>query len=183
MTPVERNPMWTAYPDPVPEEPVRKGHRVRRVPLLGVPTVAGALVLGLSAGSAYAYLNAHGAGNGKATVGTLTVAVVASAGTPSSTLFPNGTADLTLTLNSNASGTITGITQNGTLSVSGGSGGCSASNSGVSVPTNNTLSVSVAAGSGVVVHIPNAASMSSSSNNGCQGATFSIPVTITVQEG
>lgn len=183
MTPDQRNPMWTAYPDVEPAEPVRTGHWVRRAHLLSIPTVVGALVLGVGASTAYAYFTSHGSGTGHGTTGTLAVSVVASAGTPSSPLFPQGTADLTLTLNSNASGTIIGITQNGTLSVTGGSGGCTGANSGVSVPTNNTLSVPVTGGSGVVVHIANAASMSNTSNNGCQGATFSIPVTITVQEG
>jgi hypothetical protein len=32
-----------------------------------------------------------------------------------------------------------------------------------------------------VIHVPNGASMNTNSASGCQGATFQIPVTLTVQ--
>jgi hypothetical protein len=146
--------------------------------------LASVMVLsGAVAGGAYAYWTAHGSGSGTASVGTpLNVTVGAASGTTSSLLVPGGSADLLVKLdNPNAySVTIVGISQSGTVSVTGGTG-CTAANAGVTVPTQAALNVSVATGTGVVVHIPNGASMSTSSASGCQGASFQIPVTVTVQ--
>jgi hypothetical protein len=50
---------------------------------------------------------------------------------------------------------------------------------GVSVPT-QTVSLVVASGSQIVVHDPGGASMTAASASGCQGASFHIPVTVTV---
>jgi hypothetical protein len=109
---------------------------------------------------------------------------------------------------------ITGVTQNGPVTVTGGSGSpactgdtqgtanssggfniSSFGNSGVWVsatqpsgttPTTYTTfapvsAVSVAAGAtNVSVTIPNAVSMASTSANGCQGATFTMPVILTI---
>jgi hypothetical protein len=149
--------------------------------------VAGAMILtGALAGGAYAYWTTHGTGSGTASVGTpLNVTVEAASGTPSSLLAPGGSADLLVKLdNPNAYPvTIVGISQNlsGTVSVTGGTG-CTAANAGVTVPTQAALNVSVAAGTGVVVHIPSGAAMSLGSASGCQGASFQIPVTLTVQK-
>jgi hypothetical protein len=108
------------------------------------------------------------------------VTLVGATGTVSSKLIPGATADLSLQLN-NPNGyavTVTGISQNGTVTVVGGSG---CTTSGVSVPTKAGLSVTVASGNNAVAHIPNGASMDISSDSGCQGASFHIPVTLTVQ--
>jgi hypothetical protein len=88
--------------------------------------------------------------------------------------------------------TVTGIAQNGPVTVVGGTGCTSDSgtwpsitlgNSGVSVPTMTGLSIAVASGpiTNVVIHVPTGAFMNTSSASGCQGATFQIPVTLTVQ--
>jgi hypothetical protein len=120
--------------------------------------------------------------------------VAATSGSALSTLIPGGTADLRVQLNNpnSFSVTIVGISQNGPVTVVGGSGCTSDSgtwpsltlgNSGVSVPTQTGLSVTVTAGpiTNVVVHVASGASMNTSSASGCQGATFQIPVTLTVQ--
>jgi hypothetical protein len=143
------------------------------------------VVAGALAGGAYAYWSSHGSGSGTVSVGApLSVTVEAASGTPSSTLLPSGTADLLVQVtNPNAYPvTIVRISQNlsGTVSVNGGTG-CTAPNAGVSVPTQVGLTVSVAPGPSVVVHIPGGASMTSGSASGCQGASFQIPVTLTVQ--
>ena len=146
--------------------------------------LAGVMVLtGTLAGGAYAYWTAHASGSGTATVGTVSpVTVEAASGTPTSLLVPNGTADLLVQVtNPNAFAvTIVGISQSGTVSVTGGTG-CTAANAGVTVPTQAALSVSIASGSHVVAHIPGGAAMSSTSASGCQGASFQIPITLTVQ--
>jgi hypothetical protein len=143
---------------------------------------AGALVIGLGVGAAWGYFASTGSGSGVVSVGAKSVTVEAATGTPSSELIPGTRADLTLTLDNPNSYPlmIVSITQSGSVTA-GQSGTCS--NSAVSVPTQSGLSIPVASGEGVVVHIPNGASMGATSDSGCQGASFHIPVTITVQQG
>lgn len=158
-------------------------------------TAAAVVVVGLGAGAAYAYWTAPGTGSGVATTGApsqVHVIAVASGNDAATTLVPGGSADLVLEFNNPNSYqvTIVGIAQNGSVSPSGGNGpgtACSGSpdNTGVGVTT-SALNVPVAAGNNVVVHIDvanagvNGATMSTSSVSGCQGATFQIPVTVTL---
>jgi hypothetical protein len=51
----------------------------------------------------------------------------------------------------------------------------------VSFANQSGLNISVPNGSSLV-HLPGAASMDATSSSGCQGATFSIPVTLGVQK-
>lgn len=154
-----------------------------RMPLLLGAVVA--LVVGIGAGAAYGYFTSSGNGSGTAITGTAqSVTVDAATGTPSSDLIPGASADLTLTLsNPNSFAvTLTSISEIGsTVTVVGGSR-CTSANSGVSVPTQSSLSINVPAGT-TIIHIPSGAAMSTSSASGCQGASFQIPVTITVQQG
>jgi hypothetical protein len=147
--------------------------------LLGV---AGAAVLvGVGTGTGYALWSSAGAGSGSASTegGPLPVTVVTAGGAVSSALVPGGTADLLVALdNPNAFPvTITGIQQTGTVTSS--APGCLTT--GVTVPTSSALSVSVPTGSDVVVSVPGAAAMSSDSDSACQGATFRIPLSVTVR--
>lgn len=156
--------------------------RWRQAPLVFGSVIA--LVLGLGAGTAYAYFTGVGTGSGTTSVGTVqsvTVDVIAS-GTVTNKLYPGTSGDLKLKLDNPNSYpvTIVGITSNGTVTGSGGIGTCSTT--GVTVPTNNALSITVASGTGVFVVIPNGVSMGATSDSGCQGATFQVPVTITVHK-
>jgi hypothetical protein len=164
---------------PTPSTPPAKTAR-RRGLVIGA-TIA--VVVGLGAGSVFAYFTAVGSGSGVASTGTAqdVTVIAATGGAPSSSLYPGKTgADLVVELNNPNSYavTIVGITQNGAAVPVGASGTCTTT--GVTVPTQSGLSVSVASGTNVVVHISNGASMSSSSDSGCQGAAFQIPVTLTV---
>ena len=168
----------------------------RRRPLVLVLAGTFALVVGLSGGVADAFWTSTGSGTGSGATGTAlqVTLVAATTGTSLSKLIPGGTADLRVQLNNpnSFSVSIVGISQNGPVTVVGGSGCTSDSgtwpsltlgNSGVSVPTQTGLSVTVASGpiTNVLVHVANGASMNASSASGCQGATFQIPVTVTVQ--
>lgn len=152
--------------------------------LLGVPLallVAFAALL-ITAASVLAYLRASGLGSGSASVGSaqaVTVQAVAS-GTPASVLVPGGSADLLIQISNpnDFNVTLTGVAQNGALSVVGGTS-CTVSTSKVSVPTQAALSITVAPGTHVV-HVPSGVSMAIPSASGCQGASFDIPVTVTV---
>jgi hypothetical protein len=151
---------------------------------LVIGAVAVVVAAGLGVGAVFAYFAATGHGTGSATNGTaptVTIQAVAS-GSPNSARLPGSTADLLVQVQNPSSLTLTifGIAQNGTATPEGGSG-CTSSNDGVSVPTQTGLSMSLAPGT-QVVHFSGAAAMSSSSASGCQGATFDVPVTLTVQE-
>jgi hypothetical protein len=156
--------------------------------LLILVLAALAASIGLAAGSAFSYWTSSGAGGGAAGVDTpQAVTVVAATGTPSSSLIPGGSADLVLQLD-NPNGypvRIIGISQQGStvtpLGASGPGTACSTTTTGVTVPTRTGLSISVQAGSGQTVHIPNGVSMSTSSASGCQGATLQVPVNVVVQ--
>jgi hypothetical protein len=162
----------------------RRASRAVIVRRLVAALVAGAsLLVGLGAGAAYAYWRSSGAGSGTASVGNpAAVTVVAATATPATKLIPGNSADLVLRLNNpNAYPvTIIGITQSGSIDVVGGSG-CSGATSGVTVPTQTGLSLPVASGTGMDIHVPGAASMSLTSASGCQGASFHIPLTVTVR--
>jgi hypothetical protein len=162
----------------------RAQRRVRRFsPIRNLALALVALVGVFGVGStAFAYFTSHGSGSGTATTGTLVAPVVVSATTTANLIPNNGLTNLSVTLN-NTNGyavRIIGIEQNGTVSVGSGSGTCATT--GVSVPTNNTLNVTVASGNGVIVTVPGVVKMDTTSDSGCQGRTFTIPVKIAVQK-
>lgn len=154
----------------------------RRAPRLASYVVAGiaAVAVGLGSGAAYASWSSSGAGTGMASVGTPSpVTVVTASGTVSSLLVPGGSADLLVALNNPNSFpvTITSITQNGTVS---GPGGLCVT-TGVSIGPSAVLPVTVPSGTGVVVNVTNGAAMALGSDSACQGASFSIPISVTVR--
>jgi len=153
----------------------------RRIALLS--TVA--LIACGVAGGAYAYFVDTGSGQASASTGSLqpvTVAALAGA-TPASSLLPGGTGDVVLRVsNPNAYAvTLTSVTGNGTITADAGHPSCTTT--GVTFTGQTGMSTTIAASSTMLVPLPGAASMSAASSNGCQGATFSIPVSITVQLG
>lgn len=152
------------------------------------------LAVGLVTGPAFGYFTALvGAGPGTATTGSLQPLAILSAvtGSPSTSLMPGTSADLLLNVtNPNpAPVTIVSVSQGGGVSVQGGAGCTSdpawpgtSGNSGVSVASLTALSIPVAGGATSVVHVPAGALMSTASASGCQGASFRIPVTVTVRQ-
>lgn len=164
--------------------------RVRRVVSLRrwlrMPVIFGtvvALIVGLGAGTAFAFFTSSGNGSGTVSVGiTQSVTVVEATGTAVNMLYPGTSGDLLVKLD-NPNGfsvTIVSITGNGTVTVAGGSGTCNTT--GVTVPTQTGLSMVVAASSTVSVVIPDGVSMDATSDSGCQGATFQVPVSLTVRK-
>lgn len=152
---------------------------------LRMPLVFGsviALVVGLGAGTAYAYFTGVGSGSGTTSVGTVQpVNVIQATGTVTTRLYPGATGDLLVGLNNPNAFLVTIVTiqGNGSPTGSGGIGTCSTT--GVSVPT-QTVSISVAPGS-QTIDVASAISMDLTSDSGCQGATFQVPVTLTVHKG
>jgi hypothetical protein len=137
----------------------------------------------LAGGTAFAYWSAGGSGAGAAANGTLqtvTIDALVAGDTADGTLVPGGSADVVLRVHNpnTASVEIYSVTPNGTVTADAGHAGCT----GVTftAPASPT-GITVAADSTQLVHLANAASMSLSSPSACQGATFHIPVTLTVR--
>ncbi|MGH8980131.1 MAG: hypothetical protein ACRDWE_03775 [Acidimicrobiales bacterium] len=140
----------------------------------------------MGAGSAFAYLSSQGTGGGTVTVGALEPAVVEHAtGTLPTTeeLSPGHAADLQLSLTNPNSYqvTVTGVTEDGTITVTGGGGGCTTTTAGVSISAGVASGLDVALTPGVhTITVATGASMTGTSSTTCQTASFHIPVDVTV---
>jgi hypothetical protein len=112
----------------------------------------------------------------------VTVAAFVGGDSPSSNLFPGGSADVILRVsNPNAYiVTLVSVSGNGTITPDGSHAGCTTT--GVSFINQTGLNATIAASGTTLVDLPSAAAMGITSSNTCQGATFSIPVSITVQK-
>ena len=77
--------------------------------------------------------------------------------------------------------TLVSVASNGTVTHDAGHPSCMTT--GVTFTNQTGLSTTIPAGvTSYQIHLPGAVSMGSSSSSGCQGATFSIPTTITVEK-
>jgi hypothetical protein len=158
-----------------------KGERSIRGRLVAVLAVVGVLAVG---GVAWAYFTSSGSGSGHASTGTMsTVTLNASAGTPSTPLYPGGTGDVSLEVNNPNSYAVrlVSVTGSGTISHDASHSACTTT--GVTFTNQAGLSTAIpASATNYPIHLSGAVAMGSSSSSGCQGATFSIPVTITVEK-
>ncbi len=135
------------------------------------------------AGAAFAAFVGFGTTSGTGSVASLSSITISSATvTPSSALLPGATSDATFELNNpnSVAVTIVAVSQNGDISVSGGSD-CNATNAHVSFSDQSSLSIVVPAGAtNYAVDLPAALSMTSDAASGCQAATFNVPIFVTV---
>ena len=158
--------------------------RWRRTPIVFGALVA--LVLGLSAGSAYGYLTTQGSGTGLAGVGTMKTVTMATAGTPSTPLMPGGTGDVVFSItNPNsfpvslvgaALETSSAITPDANHSL------CTTTDGNPAVTLNvpsGDLPVSIPANTTMPINLASAATMDLNATSNCQGAIFDIPLAIT----
>ncbi|ALV42149.1 hypothetical protein AU252_14130 [Pseudarthrobacter sulfonivorans] len=145
-------------------------------------TVTLCLVTGV--GGAYAYWATVGAGSGAATNGTMatvTVEALVAGDSPQNTLAPGGTADVAVrVLNPNGHAVqVYAIRGNGAATADAGHPGCTTTGVTFVEPAAPLApTVSIPANSSVLITLPGAAAMSTASVSGCQGATFSLPVTL-----
>ncbi len=146
-----------------------------------VTTVVAASAVGM----VYAAWTTNGTGSGYAKAGTAqaltTVDVSASTG---ATLYPGGPAgDVKIEISNPNSYPVkvTGVSGNGTITADAGHSGCTTT--GVTFTDQTGLNISVAANGSTTATLSGAASMSNASLNACQGATFTIPVTISGASG
>ena len=135
-------------------------------------------------GLVYAQWTTNGSGNAYAKAGTAqALSTVDVSASTSATLYPGVSGDVLIKLdNPNPyTVTVTGISGNGTITADAGHSGCTTT--GVTFTNQTGLTLTVPAKSGGVdgvlqTTLTGAASMSNASLNACQGATFTIPVSI-----
>jgi hypothetical protein len=93
-------------------------------------------------------------------------------------LFPGGTGDVIVKVH-NPNGykiQVTSVTGNGAVAADSGHSGCTTT--GVTFTDQSALTADVAAGADTTLTFIGAAAMSNASLNACQGATFTIPVSL-----
>ena len=121
-----------------------------------------------------------GAGNGSAKATTASAITLADASAfTSADLYPGATGNLKLrATNPNPFPVrITAVSGNGTITSDKGAA-CDAS-TGVTLTNQSGLTLDLAAGATATLTVPSAVSMTNASDNSCQGAVFTVPVTVT----
>ena len=148
-------------------------------------TMAALTVVGL----VYAAWTTNGTGSGYAKAGTAqALSTVDVSASTSATLYPGGPAgDVKIRISNPNSYPVTVTSVNGSGTITADAGHPTCTTTGVSF-TDQPVSISVPAKSGGVngeteTTLSGAASMSNASSNGCQGATFTIPVTLSGASG
>jgi hypothetical protein len=162
---------------------------MRRLRRLVAPRrlVAGgiALAAGLAGSAAWGYWTAAGAGTGSAGSGSMqavTVAALVVGDRPESALLPGGAAaDVLLRVhNPNAYPVqVSAVAAAGAVTADAAHPACTSTGVTFLPPADPQLTI--AAISTLLVDLPAAASMAASASAACQGATFSIPVTVTAR--
>lgn len=151
-----------------------------------VTTVMALAIVGL----VFAAWTTNGTGSGYAKAGTAqALSTVDVSASTTATLYPGGPAgDVTIRVsNPNTYPvTVTGVAGSGAITPDAGHASCTTT--GVSFTDQTGLTISVPAKVGAVngetqTTLSGAASMSNASVNGCQGATFTIPVTLSGASG
>lgn len=133
---------------------------------------------------AQAWMTAQGTGSGAAASqnGPLALAVSAS-GTIATPLVPGGTGDLVLTV-SNPNDFpvhVTSVSASGPVVVNGSLGACSGSAVTVAVPAAELPVVVPAGAVSLPLRFVAGTAMAASADQGCQGATFQIPLSLGVR--
>ena len=143
-----------------------------------VVTAAVALLAVGVVGLVYAAWTANGTGSGYAKASTAQ-SLTTSAVVPTATLYPGADGNVEVTINNPNTFPVrvTAIAGNGAITAAGGIGSCTASQ--VTFTDQSGLTVDIGASSSTTTTLTNAAHMASNADNGCQGATFTIPVAIT----
>ena len=143
---------------------------------------AGLTVIVLGAvGLVYAAWTTNGSGEGYVKAGTaqnLTTVDVSASTTAS--LYPGVSGNVLIKINNPNPFPVevTSVTGNGTITPdSGHAAGCTTT--GVTCADQTGLTLDIAGNTATQFTLNGAASMSNASSNGCQGATFTIPVSLT----
>ena len=165
--------------------PARDRRPSARVLRRAAALTAGVLAVAGTAGSAYAYYRTAAASASDAgTAGAMTIAAQAlSAGDANNdTLYPGGSADAILRLR-NPNAYPVQVTSIVATDVPAAGNNCSPTGVSFTAPTSFAAAqFTLAADASALLRLDGAVSMTTSSASACQGQTFSLPVTVTVQK-
>jgi len=131
-------------------------------------------------GLVYAAWTTNGSGSGYAKAGSSqALTTVDVSATTAASLYPGTTGDVKLSIsNPNPFAVrVTAVSGNGTITADGSHSGCTTT--GVTFTNQSSLTIDIAANSSTTSTLTGAAAMSNASLNACQGATFTIPVSLT----
>jgi hypothetical protein len=141
------------------------------------------LIVMVSVGFVYAAWTTNGSGSGYAKAGTASaLTTVDVSATTSASLYPGTNGNVTLKINNTNpfAVRVTAVSLNGQqsdIAADGSHSGCTTT--GVTFANQSGLTLDVAASTQTEFTLNGAAAMSSSSLNACQGATFTVPVSLT----
>lgn len=143
--------------------------------LIGVGVITTTL---LAAGVAFAAWNASGTGSGYAKATTAQVLTTSDvAATTTAQLYPGGTADVKIKINNPNPYPVRVTTINGSGAITSDKGAACDASTGVTY-TDQTGTFDVAANSNASFTLVGSVAMSNASDNACQGAVFTVPVTL-----
>ncbi|MDL5155814.1 hypothetical protein [Actinomycetospora termitidis] len=174
-------------PDETPPRPMRRRSRLRTARRQGRTTVLVVLALVLAAlaaaGVAVAAYLASGSGASGVSGGTAlapTTSAVAGSAVTTGLLSPgaSGTALLSVTNPNPYKVQVATVAPAGAATASGGVGACATT--GVTFTAQTVPDVVLAPAASTTLTLGGAVAMSNASETGCQGATFSVPVTVSV---
>lgn len=159
---------------------LRDGRTIRRR-RKALAAVAAAATASTMAFGAAAYWRAQGAGTVAGQVGTLAGATASASGAAGA-LVPGGSADLTVSVaNPNAfSVTVDAIATDPGGTMTSSSPSCDAA-ALLTVTVGSVAATTLAAGTSTDVVLAGAVALDASAPQACQGATFSIPLIVTVR--
>jgi hypothetical protein len=141
----------------------------------------GSVLIGamLATSVAFAAWTTTGAGNGYAKAGTAqALATVDASASTSATLYPGATGNVKITINNPNSYPVrvTAVSGNGAITSDKGAA-CDAA-TGVTYANQTGLALDVPAAGSQTFNLAGSVSMSNVSDNSCQGAVFTIPVSL-----
>ena len=142
---------------------------------------AASLLFGIMAVAsvAYAAWTASGSGQGYAKAGTaLGLTTVDVSASTTATLYPSGTGNVLLRINNPNPYPVQVTSVSGSGTVTSDKGAACDASTGVSFTNQTGLTLNVPAGSAATFTLTGAAAMSNASDNSCQGAVFTIPVSL-----
>jgi hypothetical protein len=131
----------------------------------------------------YAAWTSSGNGSGFAQASTAKALTSLSVSATSASLYPGATADLQLNLNNPNPYPVkvTDVTGNGAITADAAHATCGQDAqhpTGVSYTDQHNLNITVPANSSTQVALSNSIAMTNASDNSCQGATFTVPVSL-----
>jgi hypothetical protein len=147
--------------------------------IFGAVTVMALVIASLGYAAWTSAGNGSGVAKASTAQGLTTVAATASVG-----LYPGATADLALKV-SNPNPypvTVTDVTGNGTITADASHSTCGQDGThptGVTYTDQHNLTIAVPANGSTQVAVSNSVHMGNASDNSCQGATFTVPVSLT----